>query len=84
MRTILIQQGLVDALCGKSGLPAKLSPKKKTEIMEKAHSVIILYLGDRALREVAREKIAATIWTKLEKLYMTKSFANRLYLKQRL
>ena len=52
--------------------------------MEKAHSAIILCLGDRALREVAREKTAAAIWTKLENLYMTKSLANRLYLKQRL
>ena len=40
-------------------------------------------LGDRALREVAREKTVAAIWTKLEKLYMTKSLANRLYLKLR-
>ena len=52
--------------------------------MEKAHSAIILCLGDRALREVASEKTAATIWTKLEKLYMTKSLANKLHLKQRL
>ena len=52
--------------------------------MEKAHSAIILCLGDRALREAAHEKIATTIWTKLEKLYKTKSLAKKLYLKQRL
>ena len=84
IRAILVQQGLVDALRGESGLSVNLSPKEKTEITEKAHSAIILCLGDRALREVASEKTAATIWTKLEKLYMTKSLANKLYLKQRL
>ena len=81
MRAILIQQGLVDALHGESGLSTD-SLKKKTDIMEKAHSAVILCLGDRALREVAREKTATAIWTKLEKLYMTKSLANQLYLKQ--
>ena len=84
IRAILVQQGLVGALRGESALSADLSPKQKTKIMEKAHSAIILCLGDRALREVAREKTAAAIWTKLENLYMTKSLANRLYLKQRL
>ena len=46
MRAILVQQGLVDALRGESGLSANLSPKEKTEIMEKAHSAIIPCLGD--------------------------------------
>ena len=57
---------------------------KKQEIMEKAHSLIILCLADNVLRDVAREKTAAGIWQKLESLYMTKSLANRLFMKQRL
>ena len=36
------------------------------------------------MREVAREPAAATIWLKLESLYITKSVANRLFLKQQL
>lgn len=36
------------------------------------------------LQEVLSEKITATLWRKLETLYMTKSLANRLVLKQRL
>ena len=52
--------------------------------MKKARSAIILNLDDKVLREVAREESAAAIWKKLEELYMTKSLANRLYLKQRL
>ncbi|GJR39323.1 hypothetical protein Tco_1215007 [Tanacetum coccineum] len=36
------------------------------------------------LREITKETIAAGIWKKLETLYMTKSLANRLYLKKKL
>ena len=61
-----------------------LSSKEKSEMIAKARSAIILCLGDKALREVAREKTAASMWLKLESLYMTKSLANRLCLKQQL
>jgi hypothetical protein len=36
------------------------------------------------LREVNREKTAAAMWVKLESLYMTKSLAHRLCLRQQL
>ena len=52
--------------------------------MQKAHSAIILSLDDKVLREVAHETSASAIWKKLEDLYMVKSLANRLYLKQQL
>ncbi|GKC16877.1 zinc finger, CCHC-type containing protein [Tanacetum coccineum] len=39
---------------------------------------------DRVLREVTKETSAAGIWMKLSSLYMTKSLANRLYLKKKL
>ena len=52
--------------------------------MEKAHSVIILSLGDKVLRKVSKEKIVARVWSSLESLYMTKSLVNCLYLKQAL
>lgn len=44
----------------------------------------ILCLGDRVLREITKEMTAEGIWKKLETLYMTKSLANRLYLKKNL
>ncbi|KAD3641560.1 hypothetical protein E3N88_30784 [Mikania micrantha] len=84
MRALLVHQGLVDALKGEVGLPVGLSDSEKKQLMEKAHSAIILSLGDRVLREVSKETTAASVWTKLESLYMTKSLANRLYLKKRL
>ena len=59
-----------------------LSDSEKKNLLEKAHSAIILSLGDRVLREVSKEKSAAAVWQKLENLYMTRSLANRLYLKR--
>ncbi|XP_073152165.1 uncharacterized protein [Henckelia pumila] len=81
MRAILIQQGLVEALKKKEEVSDDI--KNKDELLEKAHSVIILCLGDRPLREVAKEESAAAVWLKLKNLYMTKSLANRLYMKQK-
>ncbi|KAJ0844964.1 putative RNA-directed DNA polymerase [Helianthus annuus] len=84
MRALLVHHGVVDALKGEAELPQGLTDKEKKEVMEKAHSAIILSLGDRVLREVSKETTASGVWSKLEGLYMTKSLANRLYLKKRL
>ena len=84
MEAILIQQGCAEAIKGEERMSASLSQKEKTDMIEKARSAIILCLGDKALREVARERIAVTMWIKLESLYMTKSLAHRLCLKQQL
>lgn len=78
IRALLVQQGYEAALAGEKNLPLTLSDK------DKIHSTLILCLADRILREVSKEKSAAAIWVKLESLYMTKSLANRLHLKQKL
>lgn len=52
--------------------------------MAKAHSVVVLCLVDKVLREVAKETTTAGILARLENLYLTKSLANRLCMKQRL
>ncbi|GJR70646.1 hypothetical protein Tco_0016711 [Tanacetum coccineum] len=64
-------------------LPADMEAGEKSALMKKAYSCLILYLGDRVLREVTKETTATEIWTKLTSLYMTKSLANRLYLKKK-
>ena len=84
MKALLVHQGVEDALAGESKLPATLTDKEKKEMMSKAHSLIILSLGDEVLREVAGETTAAGVWLKLEGLYMTKSLTNKLYLKKRI
>ncbi|GJX19968.1 hypothetical protein Tco_0222645 [Tanacetum coccineum] len=57
---------------------------EKAALMKKAYCTLILCLGDRVLQEVTKETTAAGIWTKLTSLYMTKSLANRRYLKKKL
>ncbi|KAH9763592.1 Integrase catalytic domain-containing protein [Citrus sinensis] len=92
MEALLIIQGLGDGLeliIKKEGLEAStssssLTPQQATEIDKKARSTIILSLGDSVIREVARERTVADLWAKLEMVYMTKSLANRLYIKKRM
>ena len=84
MKALLMHQGIQDVLLGEESLCNNLSKKEKQDILDKAQSILILSLGDRALREVLRETLATVIWRKLESLYLMKSLANRLYLKHRL
>uniref|UniRef100_A0A803Q9V2 Uncharacterized protein n=1 Tax=Cannabis sativa TaxID=3483 RepID=A0A803Q9V2_CANSA len=59
-------------LClGEKALPEAISDKDKKEILAKAHSAIILNLGDKVLRKITKETTATRIWLKLEGLYMT-------------
>ncbi|GKC79032.1 retrovirus-related pol polyprotein from transposon TNT 1-94 [Tanacetum coccineum] len=81
MRALLIQHGCEAAL---EVLPADMEAQTKAELYKKAHSAVILCLGNKVLREVTRETTAARVWSKFETLYMTKSLANKLYLKKKL
>nr|GEX22067.1 hypothetical protein [Tanacetum cinerariifolium] len=65
-------------------LPEDMEAQAKTELNKKAHSAVILYLGNKVLREVTRETTAVEVRSKLETLYMIKSLANKLYLKKKL
>ncbi|GJR98548.1 retrotransposon protein, putative, ty1-copia subclass [Tanacetum coccineum] len=81
MRALLIQHGCEAAL---EVLPADMEAQTKVELNKKAHSAVILCLGNKVLREVTGETTAAGVWSKLETLYMTKSLANKLYLNKKL
>nr|GEU75162.1 zinc finger, CCHC-type [Tanacetum cinerariifolium] len=81
MRALLIQHGCEADL---EVLPAYMEAEAKAELNKKAHSAVILCLGNKALREVTGEMTAAGVWSKLENLYMTTSLANKLYLKKKL
>ena len=78
------EKGLWKALKGKNALPGTLSDEEKEDLLERAHSAILLSLGDEVLREIADEETATGLWLKLESRYMTKSLTNRLYMKQQL
>ncbi|GJT33639.1 retrovirus-related pol polyprotein from transposon TNT 1-94 [Tanacetum coccineum] len=56
----------------------------KTDVYKKVHSALLSCLDNKVLREVNKEDSAAGVWLKLETLYMTKSLANKLYLKKKL
>ncbi|GKB63432.1 hypothetical protein Tco_0919618 [Tanacetum coccineum] len=81
MKALLEQHGLAAAL---KELPAAIIAAYDNVIQKKAFSTLILCLGDRVLREITKETTTTGIWKKLETLYMTKSLANRLYLKKKL
>ncbi|KAL8476571.1 hypothetical protein ACS0TY_029029 [Phlomoides rotata] len=84
MKALLVHHGLTSALKPDEDEESSTSRERKVEIMEKAHSAIILCLGDRPLREVSKEKTVIDVWKKFESLYQTKSVSNKLYVKQRL
>nr|GEU92108.1 retrovirus-related Pol polyprotein from transposon TNT 1-94 [Tanacetum cinerariifolium] len=69
---------------GSGGFTRRNGSSSESELNKKAHSAVILCLGNKVLREVTRETTAAGVWSKLETLYMTKSLANKLYLKKKL
>ena len=88
IEALLITQGLSDAIepaTKKEGnkVSSSSAPEQAAEIIrEMAKSTIILSLNDLVIRKVAKEKTMAELWAKLESLYMTKSLANRLYIKK--
>jgi len=68
---MLIQQKCEKALKGEGVLLVTMSQAEKTEMVDKARITIFLCLGDKVLRDVANEPTAASMWSKLESLYMT-------------
>ena len=50
MKALLVQQGCLEALKGDAAMDAALTKKEKTTMIEKAHSAILLSLGDKVLR----------------------------------
>ncbi|GKB27894.1 retrovirus-related pol polyprotein from transposon TNT 1-94, partial [Tanacetum coccineum] len=81
MHALLIEHGREAAL---EVLPMDIEAQTKAELNKKAYSAVILCLGNNVLREVIGETTAVGVWSKLETLYMTKSLANKLYLKKKL
>ncbi|KAJ9561973.1 hypothetical protein OSB04_007133 [Centaurea solstitialis] len=82
VRALLKQQGIWTPLSGER--PDEMIESEFAKQDEKTHSTILLSLADEVIYEVADEESAASLWLKLESLYMTKSLTNKLLLKQRL
>ncbi|GJZ43815.1 retrovirus-related pol polyprotein from transposon TNT 1-94 [Tanacetum coccineum] len=86
MRCLLIQHGWEAALdpFPRTMTDADKTTALKTDVYKKAHNALLLCLDNKVLREVNKEDSAEGVWLKLETLYMTKSLANKLYLKKKL
>jgi len=84
MLAVFTQNGLKKVLAGKMTRPTTKTEEQWDEMDEKTLSTIQLCLSCEVLLEVINEKTSADIWSKLESLYMTKSLANKLRLKERL
>ncbi|KAH9681558.1 CCHC-type domain-containing protein [Citrus sinensis] len=85
MRALLVHQGLESALEEEDpeASTSSVTDDKKRQIQNRAHSTLILSLGDSILREISEEKTTLGIWNKVETLCMKKSLAHRLFLKKR-
>jgi hypothetical protein len=64
MQAIWIQQKCAQALKGEGVLPVTMSQAEKTEMVDKARSAIVLCLGNKVLRNVAKEPTVTSMWSK--------------------
>ena len=81
MYDLLVQQGVAKALLGKYKQPYTMTNDEWSDLDERALSGIRLCLADDVLFNIVSEKTATGLWTKLEKLYITKFLTNRILLK---
>eukprot|EP00253_Pinus_taeda_P027912 PITA_27912 len=84
MHDLLVQHGVAKALLGKAKEPYNITDSEWAEMDERAITAIRLCLADDVLFNIVSETTAASLWTRLEKLYMTKSLTNRILLKRQL
>lgn len=50
---------------GRKRQPERYAEKEKVTLISKSHNALVLSLGDKALREVAKEKTADQVWKKI-------------------
>ncbi|KAG9446276.1 hypothetical protein H6P81_012404 [Aristolochia fimbriata] len=82
VKDILVQKGLYRTWSGKK--PPSMDNDTWEEMEMKAVSLIRLCLAEEVAYNVIKETSAPSLWLKLEKMYMTKSLSNKLYLKNQL
>ena len=80
VKDMLLQQGLVKALYGKTKKQEKMTDDEQEELEMKAVSTIRIRLANELMNDVMDE-LTAAIWLKLKSQYMSKSFTNKLNLK---
>ena len=84
VRDLLVQQGLHKALDGATKKPATITTSDWEDLDARALNTIWLCLADEVVFNIVEEPTSSGLWGKLEKLYMTKSLTNNIYLKRQL
>ena len=84
MHDLLVQQGVVKVLLGKSKQPVTITYEDSDEIDARALSSRCLCLVDDVLLSIVAEKTIVGLWMKLESLYMKKYLTNTIFLKSQL
>jgi hypothetical protein len=84
MHDLLMQQGVVRALLGKTKQPVTITNDDWDEMDARELSAIHLCLVDDVLFNIVTEKTTIVLWSKLESMYMMKSLTNRIFLKRQL
>src|ERR1043165_6858836 len=64
MKSLLVQQGCLEALKGESAMNETLTAAEKTTMIEKAPNAILLSLGDKVFRQVSKETTTTGLWVK--------------------
>ncbi|KAG8475836.1 hypothetical protein CXB51_032777 [Gossypium anomalum] len=75
---------LEDALLGIGKIPSTLTDEEKKRKDRKALTQLHLYLSNKILQDVMKEKIVAAFWKRLEQICMSKTLTSKLHMKQRL
>ncbi|KAG8488508.1 hypothetical protein CXB51_016430 [Gossypium anomalum] len=83
MQADLAQIDLEDALLGIDKMPSTLTDEEKRKD-RKELTQLHLYLSNEILQDVMKEKTAAVLWKRLEKICMSKTLTSKLHMKQRL
>ncbi|WRX09694.1 zinc finger protein [Theobroma cacao] len=85
MKDLLVQQGLMRPLLGnEEGQPDDMKDIEWAELEQRCVSTIRLCIGDNVFNHVIDEDSALRLWAKLEKIYLAKSFSNKLQLRRKL
>ena len=82
VKDLLVQQGLQKALDGVTKKLTTMTTSDWEDLDARALSTIWLCLADEVLFNIVEETMASGLWENFEKLYMTKSLTNRIYLKR--
>ena len=82
--SLLVKDGTHKALLGIEKKPSKMDDDEWNNIDFCAKATIIICLSNEVLYNVMNEETTASLWYRLECLYMTKSLSNKLFMKKQL